>query len=144
MSKPVLSIIFIGVTLLLLIVLIVNWKRVVPAILKPIGYFSPIWSGTDQKPSIRRVLAIIACMDLVWNVHKSVDMLYIIITMHTKDKTIDQAIVEKIVNGLTNVAMIIGIEATLVMGLLSLTTFSGVKSMQLGSPDKKTEEQLPS
>jgi hypothetical protein len=143
MNKPVLSIIFIVVTIALLIVLIVKWKKVIPNVLKPFFYFAPIWSGTDQKPSIRRVLAIVACMDLVWNVHKSVDMLYKIITMHMKDKTIDKDIVEKIVNGLAQVAMIIGIEASLVVALLSLTTLSGVKSMQLGATEAKKPEPTP-
>jgi hypothetical protein len=138
-----LSIIFITVGILLLILLVVRWKKVIPVALKPFFYFSPIWTGADQKPSIRRVLAIIGCLDLVWNVHKSVDILYMVITLHFRDKTIDQAVVDKVINGLPHIAMIIGIEASIVVALLSLTTYSGVKSMQLNSGGDKKPEESP-
>lgn len=75
-------------------------------------YIEPIWLGTNNKLSIRRVLALVFSIDLVRN------------TSH---------IIHKWETGKSyaDVAMLLGLEAALIAALLSLTTYSGYITKKL-------------
>ena len=64
------------------------------AIVSIFKYIEPLWIGNNKKISIRRALALYLTIDFINNTHHA------------------------------DVAMLLGIEAALVAGLLSLTTYS--------------------
>jgi len=84
-------------------------------IVKIFKYIEPIWLGSTKELSIRRVLALVFSIDLVINIHHSVHYW----------------IAGKVY---TDMVMLLGIEASLIAALLSLTTYSSVI-------DKKTSSQ---
>lgn len=94
-------------------------------------YIENLWIGNDGKPSIKRILAIIFSIDLVINFHKAGGALYKMIEILMSNKVLDPAVVTSISSFLANEAMIMGIEAGLIAGLLSLTTY---QSLQLNKP----------
>ena len=82
-------------------------------------YLEPLWLGSKNKISIRRVLALVFSIDFVRNTH--------------------HAIVKwEAGKSYADVAMLLGIEAGLIAALLSLTTYSSVITEK-----KKTEDSLP-
>lgn len=88
-------------------------------IVKIFKYIEPLWLGSNNKVSIRRTLALVFAVDLVKNIHHSV--------FHWIAGEI-----------YTDVVMLIGIEASLIAALLSLTTYSASiigkkQSVQSGS-----------
>jgi len=74
-------------------------------IIKIFKYIEPIWLGTNNKLSIRRVLSLVFSINLVWNITK---------TLSNPLMTSSYA----------DVAMLLGIEAGLIAALMSLTTYS--------------------
>lgn len=72
---------------------------------KAFKYIEPIWLGSNGKVSIRRVLAIMFSIDLVINISH---------VIHEWE----------IGKSYSDVAMLLGIEAGLIAGLLALTTYS--------------------
>ncbi len=68
-------------------------------------YIEPIWIGTNNKASIRRVLALVFSFNLVWNISQ-------VISSMDSSKSI------------SDVTLLLGIEAGLITALLSLTTYS--------------------
>lgn len=68
-------------------------------------YIEPIWLGKDDKPSIRRLLAIAFSIDFITN-------LSYVIKQWEIGKSYSEA------------AMLLGMEAGLIAALLSLTTYS--------------------
>ena len=73
------------------------------------SYIEPIWLGNDNKPSIRRVLALAFSIDLIMN------------TSHViKNWEIGQSFADA--------AFILGGEAGLIAALLSLTTYQTILS----------------
>lgn len=77
-------------------------------------YIEPIWLGTNNKLSIRRVLALVFSIDLVRNLS------YII---HKWE----------LGKSYSDVAMLLGLEAGLIAALLSLTTYSAVVNKKADS-----------
>lgn len=75
-------------------------------------YIEPIWLGTNNKLSIRRVLALIFSIDLVRN------------TSHIIHRW-------ELGKSYADVAMLLGLEAALIAALLSLTTYSGYITKKL-------------
>jgi len=74
---------------------------------KVFKYVEPLWLGTNDKISIRRVLALVFSTDLVRN------------TFHAIHKW-------EIGKSYADVAMLLGIEAALIAALLSLTTYTAM------------------
>lgn len=104
-------------------------------------YIENLWVGDDRKPSIKRILAIIFSIDLVMNFHTAGGAISKIITLMMSNKTLDPAVVTSISSFLANEAMIMGIEAGLIAGLLSLTTY---QSLQLNKPsDGSSDGMVP-
>lgn len=85
---------------------------------KAFKYIEPIWIGTSGKPSIRRVLSLVFSFNLVWNISQ-------VISTMDSNKSISE------------VTMLLGIEAGLITALLSLTTYSN--SLKVGNKDTNTE-----
>ena len=94
-------------------------------------YIENLWVGDDKKPSIKRILAIVFSIDLVINFHQAGGAVSKMITLLMSAKALDPAVVSAISSFLANEAMIMGIEAGLIAGLLSLTTY---QSLQLNKP----------
>jgi hypothetical protein len=84
-------------------------------------YIEPVWLGTNNKLSIRRVLALVFSVDLVRN------------TSH---------IIHKWETGKSyaDVAMLLGLEAALIAALLSLTTYSAMINKKV---DNQSNTQAP-
>jgi hypothetical protein len=82
-------------------------------------YMEPMWLGTKNKISIRRVLSLAFSIDFIRNIHH-------VITEWELGKSY------------ADVAMLLGIEAGLIAALLSLTTYSNSvissKTEQEGGP----------
>lgn len=74
---------------------------------KVFKYIEPLWLGTNDKISIRKVLALVFSTDFVRN------------TSHAIYKW-------EIGKSYADVAMLLGIEAALVAALLSLTTYTAM------------------
>lgn len=79
---------------------------------KVFKYIEPLWLGTNNKLSIRRVLALVFSIDLVRN------------TSHIIHKW-------ELGKSYADVAMLLGLEAALIAALLSLTTYSGYITKKL-------------
>lgn len=84
-------------------------------------YIEPIWLGTNNKLSIRRVLALVFSIDLVRN------------TSHIIHKW-------EMGKSYSDVTMLLGLEAALIAALLSLTTYSGYITKKL---DNQSNTQAP-
>lgn len=79
-------------------------------------YLEPLWLGSKNKVSIRRVLALAFTVDFIRNTH--------------------HAIVKwEVGKSYADVAMLLGIEAGLIAALLSLTTYSAIINEKLGKHD---------
>lgn len=78
------------------------------------NYLEPMWLGTKNKVSIRRVLALAFSVDFIYNTHHS-------ITKWELGKSY------------ADVAMLLGIEAGLIAALLSLTTYTNTVTGKTGS-----------
>jgi len=91
-------------------------------------YIENLWIGNDNKPSIKRILSIIFSIDLVLNFHKAGGAVSKMIMLLISKKPLDPAVVTAISSFLANEAMILGIEAGLIAGLLGLTAYSSYKN----------------
>lgn len=76
-------------------------------IIKTFKYLENIWIGKDNKPSIRRVIAIALVIDFINN------------TNHAIHKW-------EVGKSYADVAMLLGIEAGLIAASLTLTTYSSI------------------
>ena len=83
------------------------------------NYLEPIWLGTNSKPSIRRILALLFTVDFIRNTSFAIRKW-------------------EIGKSYADVAMLLGIEAALIAALLSLTTYSSYISKKL---DDRSETQ---
>jgi hypothetical protein len=104
-------------------------------------YIENLWLGNDNKPSIRRILAIIFSIDLVRNFHQAGSAVTKMLKLLIEGKNLDSNVVNSISSFLSNEAMIIGVEAGLIAALLSLTTY---QNLQLNKPyggDSYPQEQ---
>lgn len=107
-------------------------------------YIENLWTGHDGKPSIRRILAIIFSIDLVTNFHQAGGAISKMINLLTSGKPLDPTVVTAISSFLANEAMILGIEAGLIAGLLSLTTYQSLQLNKSTTGDPTTgPENLP-
>ena len=93
-----------GVVTLTLLYFMANKNKKSNKLIHIIRYIEPIWLGKDGKASGRRVLALMFSLDLIYNFHSVIN----------KGSSLSEA------------TMLLGIEAGLIAGLLSLTTFSPV------------------
>lgn len=84
-------------------------------------YIEPIWLGTNNKLSIRRVLALVFSADLVRNLSHII---------HKWEMGKSYA----------DVAMLLGLEAALIAALLSLTTYSAMINKKV---DNQSNTQVP-
>jgi hypothetical protein len=92
-------------------------------VIKFVSYFSPAWTGSDGKVSLRAIMAIFLCADFVRNLRFSV-------TKWDAGRSFE------------GLAMVLGIEASLIAALLALTTYQNVKSgisktIETGEPPVK-------
>ena len=93
-----------GVVTLTLLYFMANKHKKSNKLIHIIRYIEPIWLGKDGKASGRRVLALMFSLDLIYNFHSVIN----------KGSSLSEA------------TMLLGIEAGLIAGLLSLTTFSPI------------------
>lgn len=94
-------------------------------------YISYIWADHDGKPSIKHILAIIFSFDLLRNFDRAGSAISKMLRILEEGKTIDPVVIASLGSLLANDAIIIGAEAALIAGLLSLTTY---QSLQLNRP----------
>lgn len=73
--------------------------------LKLLNYIEPIWLGTNNKISIRRVLALIFSINLSYNISRTISD-------------------PKLAATSADIALLLGVEAGLIAALMSLTTYS--------------------
>lgn len=73
-------------------------------------YFEPVWCGEDNKPSIKRLLAISFSAHLIY-------MIQYVITKWDATRAPD------------GVVMILGIEAALITAFLGMQTYSNIKHL---------------
>lgn len=92
------------------------------------NYISPIWSGEDNKPSIRRVLAIAFSIDFIISIHHCVEIGCRVINLIYLNKVIDAAVVASMSSNLAQIVLMLGTEAALIAALLGLTTLQNMKS----------------
>lgn len=83
-------------------------------IIKTFRYIEPLWLEDNKKLSIRRVLAIAFSFDMIRNTS------YVI---HTWE----------VGKSIADVTMLVGLEASLIVALLSLTTYSTIIKDKLNS-----------
>ena len=79
--------------------------------LKIFKYIEPMWLGSNNKVSIRRILTLIFSFNLILNI----------------SRTLNNPIM---VSSYADVAMLLGIEAGLIAALMSLTTYSNSVSVR--------------
>ena len=101
-------------------------------------YIENLWLGKDGKPSIRRVIAIAMSIDFILNVHKSVNILYKIVLLYFSNKSMDPVAISSLGSGISNLSMILGMEAALIAALLALTTY---QNFQFNKTDSVQVEQ---
>lgn len=90
-------------------------------------YISPLWSGDDGKPSIRRVLAIAFSVDFIISIHKCVEIGSRVINLIYLNKTVDAGVVAALSGNLAQITLMNATEGALIAGLLGLTTYQTIK-----------------
>lgn len=90
---------------------------------KVIRYVEPLWTGNDGRMSLRSVASIGLLIDFIINVHNSASIVVNVLKLVYKDKTVDPALVAAIASNLTQIAMILGIEAALIAAMLALKAY---------------------
>lgn len=98
---------------------------------KVFKYIENLWIGNDGKPSIRSLLALLFSIDLLNTFHKLADATYQLMKILLSDKQIESQVITSVGSFLAQEAMIVGIEAGLIAGLLALKTY---QSSQLNKP----------
>lgn len=83
-------------------------------------YLEPVWIGNNGKPSIRKVLALAFAYDLMDNISYAVQKF-------------------EVGKSLADVALVVGIEAGLIAGLLALQTYSSVNMFNKTVESEQTE-----
>lgn len=97
---------------------------------KIFNYISPIWSGDDGKPSIRRVMAIAFSVDFIISLHSAVAVGTRVINLLYIGKPVDAGVVAAMSSNLAQITLMTSTEAALIAALLSLTTYQNIKSTQ--------------
>jgi hypothetical protein len=83
-------------------------------------YIENLWVGRDRKPSLKSVMAIAICINLMINVSHAVNKW-------------DAG------RSMADLALVLGIEAGLIAALLGLTTYSNIQHRMI---DKKKDEDI--
>lgn len=92
-------------------------------------YVKGIVSEPTGNPSSRRIFAAALVVDFIINVHHSVAVLSRITNLIYMGKAIGPETISAISTNLTQIVMVLGIEAGLIGGLLGLTTLTSMKSI---------------
>ena len=87
-------------------------------IIKIFKYLEPMWLGSNDKISIRRVLTLIFSYNLVLNISNTLNN-------------------PKFNASYSDVAMLLGIEAGLIAALMSLTTYSNTITKKNNTPEEE-------
>lgn len=87
-------------------------------IIKIFKYLEPMWLGSNDKISIRRVLTLIFSYNLVLNISNTLSN-------------------PKFNASYSDVAMLLGIEAGLIAALMSLTTYSNTITKKNNTPEEE-------
>lgn len=109
---------------------------------KAFRYIEHIWIGKDGKPSLRRLIALAMSVDFIINVHNSASVVIKVLNLISRDKAIDPNLVTSLSGNLAQIVMIIGMEAGLIASLLTLTTYSTVKTEQIKSEPNQENQNL--
>ena|SRR5688572_14532630 len=101
-------------------------------------YIENLWIGKDKKPSLRSMAAIALIIDFIINVHNSVTGVLRLI-YRNGDIMADK--LSALSGNLAQMAMILGIEAALIAGLLALKTYqNNMEIKQNLNPTNSNEE----
>jgi hypothetical protein len=86
-------------------------------------YLKPLWEGDDNKISLRSVASILLIVHFVRDVDKASYVALKILNIFLQGKQIDASVVSAIAANLSQVAIILGLEAALIAALLGLKTY---------------------
>lgn len=93
-------------------------------------YLHGIIAEKDGNPSSRRILGIIFSIDFMINVHNSIAVCTKIINLIYAGKTIDAGIISAMSTNLSQIVLILSIEAGIIGALFGLTSWTSIKALQ--------------
>lgn len=93
------------------------------------NYAHKIVAGPNGDPSSRRIIGIAFAIDFMINTHNSIGVCTKIINLIYAGKTIDAGIISAMSTNLSQIVIILGIEAGIIGGLFGLTTLTNLKSL---------------
>jgi hypothetical protein len=92
-------------------------------------YVENTWLGPDGKPSIKRTLAIVFSGHIIYSVSANINSyVRLLDAVYIDSKRYDAAMIAAAASSLSNLAMVIGIEAGLVAALLGLASYQQVQN----------------
>lgn len=92
-----------------------------------------MWLDRKGRASLRSAAAIALLIDFVINVHNSAAIVTKVLKLLFLEKPVDSNLIAAMAGNLAQIAMILGIEAGLIVSLLALKTFQPIQ------PDFKAE-----
>lgn len=92
-------------------------------------YFENTWLGPDGLPSVKRILAIAFSVHIMYSITANLrSYVRLIDSIYVDPKRYDAATISAAGNSLSNLAMVLGIEAGLVAALLGLASYQQVQN----------------
>ena len=92
------------------------------------AYVEKTWLGDDKEPSIKRILAIAFSVHIIVSVSESLrSYVNLVKAVYLHDKNITPEMLMASGSALSNLAVVIGIEAGLVAALLGLASYQSVQ-----------------
>jgi hypothetical protein len=91
-------------------------------------YIEKTWLGDDKEPSIKRILAIAFSIHIMWSITTSLkSYVNLVKAVYGHDKNITAEILTASGASLSNLALVLGIEAGLIVSLLGLASYQSVQ-----------------
>jgi hypothetical protein len=105
---------------------------------KLFSYLKPIWSGNDEKPSLRSIGAAALIIDFIINVHNSASVVIKVLKLIYAQKAVDPALVSSLTGTLGQVVLILGLEVGLITALLAIKAYQSQAEASVTQTDPNT------
>lgn len=101
------------------------------AFFKGVKWLNGLFSEENGVPSLRRVLAFFLTVDFIINAHNSSAIAIRVLKLTAADKAVGADIITSFGTNLSQIVMILGIEAGLIAALLGLSTYSSIVTKKI-------------
>jgi hypothetical protein len=103
-------------------------------------YIKPLWEGKDGKISLKSSIALIASIDLIWNIHKAISIVNSILHIYDANKVIDPKVAIAMIASLSNMTTILCVESAFIFSLLGISSLYNIQSKKLDVTNNLNQE----